>query len=171
MDISNLEVRLDKPYPEIENVVEDKYTVGILKNLVASKRGELSDILQYVYQAVVADGVDKEIGGLFEEIAIVEMMHLEMLMMAIAEFGGLPKYEDANGVPFNVTSINYTIKLKDMLEGNIYSETTGAEIYRQAGEKVKNESLKNLLNRIAEDEDHHANILKEILNNVKFLSI
>ena len=171
MNFDEIEVKINKPYPEIENAQDDIYTVSVLKNLATSKHGELGGVLQYIYQSVVADKVIKEIGAIFEEIGIVEMMHLDMLMHAITDFGGNPKYEDGQNAPFNVSGINYSIRLKEMLENNINEEEFAIRAYTQAIQKVNNPSLKKLLERILEDEERHLEIFKNLNNNVKFLSV
>lgn len=171
MNFGEIEVKINKPYPEIENAKEDFQTVAILKNLATSRYGELNGVLQYIYQSVIADQVDEDIASVFEEIGVVEMMHLDMLMHAIVDFGGNPKYEDAQGTPYNVSNVNYSTKLKDMLEGNIKGEQMAIQNYTQAISKVKNESLRRLLERILEDEERHLEIFKSVRNNVKFLSI
>lgn len=171
MNFDEIEVKINKPYPEIVNAKEDLSTVAILKNLATSRHSELSAVLQYIYQSVVADKVMSDIGAIFEEIGIVEMMHLDMLMHAIVEFGGIPKYEDTQGNMFNVSGINYTIKLKDMLDNNIAEEKIAIETYKQAINKLKNESLKRLIERFIEDEERHLEIFKKIRNNVTFLSV
>lgn len=171
MQFENVEVKLDLPYPEIIDAVSDYNTVAILKNLATSVKGELNGVLQYIYQSVVANKYNNEIAEIFEEIGIVEMMHLDMLMNAIVEFGGIPKYEDSNGNPFNMSNINYSLKLKDMLQTNIKDEQMALEAYTKAIAKVQNKSLKELLERIVLDEKHHLEIFKNILNNVTFMSI
>lgn len=171
MNFEDIIVKVDKPYPEIVGATEDYATVAVLKNLANSKIGELNGVLQYIYQSVIADRVNAEIASIFEEIGIVEMMHLSMLMHAITDFGGIPKYEDANGVPFNVSSLNYSVKLIDMLKNNIKGEQFAIENYKQATNKIKNQSLKELLNRFILDEEHHLEIFKQILNNVEFMSV
>ena len=88
----DIDVKINKPYPEIAGAKENMHTVAVLKNLATSKTGELGGILQYIYQSVIADKSNPEIAGIFEEIGIVEMMHLDMLMHAIVAFGGIPKY-------------------------------------------------------------------------------
>ena len=171
MNLDNIEVRIDKPYPELINVIDDKQTVCILKNLATSRMSELSAVLQYTYQAVISDRANQDIAKVLEEISIVEMMHLEMLMHAITEFGGNPKYEDCQGVPFNVSQINYSIKLKDILESNIRAEQFAIDEYKAAINKVNNESLKSLFRRIIQDEELHIKVFKYVKNNVEFLSI
>lgn len=171
MNFGEIEVRVNKPYPEIENAQEDFVTVNILKNLANSRVGEMPAASQYVFQSVVADKTNEEIASVFEEIGVVEMMHLDMLMHAISDFGGVPKYEDANGNFFNAGTLNYTMKLKEMLDNNIRAETVAIENYEMAINRVKNQSLKDLFMRIIEDEKRHIEIFKKIRDNVQFMSV
>ncbi len=171
MNLDEIEVKIDKPYPEIINAKEDYKTVAVLKDLAMSRSGELSGILQYTYQSVISHNIMEDIAEIFEEIGIVEMMHFDMLMHAISDFGGVPTYEDSQGGVFNAKYINYNMKLKDILENNIQAEKNAIEKYNQAIQLVSNESLKNLLTRIVQDEKRHLEIFKQILNNVRFLSI
>lgn len=171
MNIEDIEVKINKPYPEIVDAKEDMSTVAILKNLASSRVGELGGVLQYIYQSVIADKTNEDIAAIFEEIGIVEMMHLDMLMHAIVSFGGVPKYEDAQGNYFNSAHINYSMKLKEMLENNIKAETIAIENYQMASSRVDNKSLKDLLNRIIEDEERHKEIFKRIQDNVTFMSV
>ena len=171
MNLDNIRVRVDKDYPEIVGASDCKKTVNILKNLATSRHGELTAILQYTYQSVVADKFMDNISDILEEISIVEMMHLEMLMHAIVDFGGQPKYEDGQGQVFNSLNINYSMKLKEMLDNNINAEMMAIEQYRHAIDMVSNASLKNLFARIIEDENRHIEVFKEIRDSVTFLSI
>ena len=171
MNFEDIKVRIDSPYPEIINAKEDYDTVVILKNLASGRSGELKAVLQYVYQSVIADKTNNDIASIFEEIGIVEMMHLDMLMHAITDFGGNPKYEDGQGNMFNTGCINYSIKLKDMLDENIKAEQVAIEQYTMAISRLSNESLKRLLSRIIEDEIRHIEIFKTIRDNVRFLSV
>jgi len=99
------------------------------------------------------------------------MLHLDMLMHAISLFGGIPKYEDSQGNFFNTANLNYSMKLRDMLENNIRAESIAIENYEMAINKVKNQSLKDLLRRIIEDEMRHLEVFKQIRDNVQFMSI
>ena len=113
----------------------------------------------------------EEIASIFEEIGIVEMMHLDMLMHAITEFGGSPEYNDSQRNSFNSNFVNYTTKLSEMLENNIQGESLAIENYKQAIMRVDNESLKQLFARIIEDEEQHIKVFKKIRDSVRFLSI
>jgi len=171
MNFQDIEVKVNREYPEIVDASTDRETVTILKNLATSKTGELGGVLQYIYQSVISNKINEDISSIFEEIGIVEMMHLDLLMNAITDFGGIPKYEDAMGNPFNVSGLNYSLKLKDMLEKNIKDEQMAIMDYARAAERVKNPSLKALLERIKLDEERHLEIFKKILNNVTFMSV
>lgn len=171
MDFKDIVVKVDKPYPEIVNAQDDVNTVAILKNLANGRVGETPAVMQYIYQSVVADKTNDEIGEIFEEIGVVEMIHLDMLMHAITMFGGVPKYEDGRSNFFNTSNLQYSIKLKDMLENNIRAETASIENYQMAINNVSNQSLKDLFERIIEDEKRHLSIFKQIKDSVEFMSI
>ncbi len=171
MNFRDVEVKIKKPYPEITNSQDDLQTVAVLKNLAFSRVGELAGVLQYIYQSVIADKTHEDIAEIFEEIGVVEMIHLDMLMHAISLFGGNPKYEDAQGNNFNTSNMNYSMKLREMLDNNIRAESVAIENYNMAIQKVKNQSLKDLFARIIEDETRHIEIFKQIRDNVEFMSI
>ena len=171
MNFENIKVKIDKPYPHITNANDNPQVVGILKNLANTRSGELRAVLQYVYQSVVADSVEEEIASIFEEIGINEMMHLDMLMHAITEFGGTPEYNDSQRNAFNSGFVNYTTKLSEMLDNNIQGESLAIENYKQAIMRVENQSLKDLFARIIEDEEQHIRVFKKIRDSVRFLSI
>ncbi|MBR6778541.1 MAG: manganese catalase family protein [Clostridia bacterium] len=171
MNLEDVVVKANSPYPQIENAIEDKTTVMILKNLLSARSGEVNGVMQYLYQSEVANKTNSEIADVFEEISIVEMMHLKLLMDAIIKFGGNPKFEDAQGNMFNAGYVNYSNKLRDMLESNIFAESKAIENYEEAIKRVSNESLKKLLARIIEDEELHIKVFKKIRDNVEFLSI
>ena len=171
MNFDDMDIKVNKPYPEIVDAKEDMNTVAILKNLANSRVGEMTAVLTYIYQSVIADKTKEKIAGIFEEIGIVEMLHLDMLMHAITMFGGVPKYEDSQGNFFNTANLNYSMKLKDMLDNNIKSEQVAIENYRMAISRVKNQCLRDLFERIVEDEQRHIEIFKQIRDGVQFMSI
>ena len=171
MEFDDIELRVKQPYPKIEGAVDDPQTVAILKDLANGRDGELCAILTYNFQSTIADKTNEDIGEIFEEIAIVEMHHLGLLMHAICDFGGTPKYDTGNGAPFNTNSVNYSTKLKDMLEIDIREEQGAIASYNNAIKMVKNQSLKDLFARIILDEQKHIEALKQVRAQVQFLSV
>lgn len=171
MEILDVDLKVKQPYPQIEGAVDDPQTVAIIKDLATGRDGELCAVLTYIFQSTIADKTNDDIGEIFEEIAIVEMHHLGLLMHAICDFGGTPKYEAGNGAPFNANSVNYNTKLKDILEIDIREEQGAIASYNQAIKMVKNQSLKDLFARIILDEQKHIEALKQIRAKVQFLSV
>ena len=171
MNFEDIKVKIDKPYPEITNAKDDPQTVAVIKNQANTRGGELRAILQYTFQSVIADNVEEEIASIFEEIGIVEMMHLDMLMHAITDFGGIPEYTDSQRNSFNANYVNYTTNLNEMLDNNIQGESLAIENYKQAIKMVSNQSLKDLFARIIEDEEQHIKVFKKIRDSVRFLSV
>ncbi len=171
MNLNEISLKVNSPYPEIVDANPCKTTVGVLKDLINSRGGELNSVLQFIYQSTIADSTNAELGELFEEIAITDMNHIGLLMHAVVDFGGNPKYEDANGVPFNSNCVKYLTKLKDMLDYNITMLKESIENYHQAINYVNNQSLKNLLTRLVEDKHKQLEALTYIKNTVKFMSV
>ncbi len=171
MGFENIELRVKQPYPQIEGATDDLQTVAVLKDLANGRDGELCAILTYIFQSTIADKTNDDIGKIFEEIAIVEMCHLGLLMHAICDFGGTPKYEISSGAPFNINNVNYNTKLKDILDIDIREEQGAIANYTQAIKMVKNQSLKDLFARIILDEQKHIDALKQVRAQVQFLSV
>lgn len=171
MELNNIQIRATGLYPEIVGADNNPQTVQILKDLLSSRDGEVAAIMQYMYQSRIANKIDTNIAGLLEEIAVVEMEHMELLMDAIIAFGGTPKYENSRGQMYNAGYINYSTKLKEMLDANIADEQKGVADYELAQKLVTNQSLKQLLIRISQDEQMHLNTFKMLRDTVKFLSI
>ena len=124
-----------------------------------------------MYQSVVADKVNPEIGEIFEELSVIKTTHLDMLMHAITEFGGNPKFEDGQNAMFNCGYVFYSQKLKEMLEFDMLCCNQTIENLKLVISSVKCESLIQLLSRLLEDEQMHQSVLKKIFNSVQFLSI
>lgn len=170
MDLSGFKVKIDEPYVEIIDAKPCPKTVGVLKNLVSGTDGEIRALLQYFYQSRISKKLEREISKVLEEISVSEMRHAKLLSSAIVDFGGEPKYETAQGQYFSASVVNYTTKLREMLEGNMRGEQRAIDNYTQAIGRVENESLKKLFAQIIEDEKLHLKIFSYILDNVKFMS-
>jgi len=171
MEIGNMQIRAYSSYPQITNASNNPRIVNILKDLLSSRDGEIEEVLKYFYQSRIARQVDIEISDLLEEISIVEMEHSQLLMDSIIAFGGALKYDNGKGQIFNGNYINYSSNLKNILDININSEQQSIKNYLHAQQMVTNQSLKDLIGRIIEDEQIHLNIFKNLKNTVNFLSI
>lgn len=171
MNLKDLKVRADAPYPEITNAEKSPKTVAVLKNQMSGADGELRAILQYFYQSSLLNEIEPEISDILEEISVTEMTHMELLSHAIVSFGGEPKYENGNGQFFSTNQVNYISKLKDALDANIAGEEKAISNYINAIAQVENESLKQLFARIIEDEKLHIKVFNYLKDTVRFLSV
>lgn len=171
MEIRNIQIRANSTYPEIVNATNDPRVVMMLKDLLSSREGEIEGLMQYFYQSRIAKNIEPDIAEVLEEISIVEMEHMQLIMDAIVAFGGIPKYDNSRGQMFNASYVNYATKLKDMLDANIIGEEQAINDYIKTQKSVNNQSLKNLLGRIIEDEQLHLTAFKTLRNSVSFLSL
>ena len=155
-----------REYPEIVDAHPNEYYVRLLYNLRSSCESELTAILQYLFQHNVLENCNKELAHIIEEISIVEMHHMELLGEAIVAFGGKPCYINSQGENFNSCCVAYFTDVRQILEKNIMDEENAIKAYRQTASCVQNESLRDLLLTIAEDECVHAKIFKELLEDL-----
>ncbi len=171
MDFGSINLKDASPYPEINSATDCPRTCAILSDLISAQGGEVSLVMQFTFQSAVADKINADLGQFFEEAGIMNMHHIGLLMHAICSFGGMPKFEDGNSMPYTANYINYNSKLKDMLNNDITATTNSINNYNHAIKLVKNDSLKNLLARIVKDKQKQLNALNTILNNVNFYSV
>jgi len=148
------------PYPEVTGV-PDPATVALLKEDYAGAGGEITAILQYVYQQGRLDD-DPALANAILQIAIVEMMHLDMLGDAIVALGGKPSFDDGHFY-WDASKVDYAQDLKGMLQANIAAEKNAIETYEKHSALTENESVKALLARIAQDEQLHLQFFTEQL--------
>lgn len=170
MDFNNITLSPKTPYPTIAPV-EDFVAVNLLKNLISARTGVLTAGLQFQFQAAVAEKVMQEVAKLFEEAAILKATHLTLLTNAVADYGGVPVFEDAQKVPFSASYINYSTKLKDMLSANIRLQTAIINNLNYAISATKNDELKALLSRLKQDDSHLLAAFKQISTTIQFLSV
>lgn len=158
--------QVDKPYPEIVGATLSPETVAILRNLYASRISEFTAIASYSYQSRVIGEHNPEITKLLEGVAVTEMRHLELLGEAIVEFGGDPVYANSRGQFWSGIFVDRDKNVCKILKNNIRGETGAVAEYSMAATRVKNQSLANLLLRIAEDEQHHKELFEKALDGL-----
>jgi bacterioferritin len=168
MEIKDLPYSTGEGFPKIVVDTPDKNTVALLKNLYASCGSETTAILQYIYQSYVVAPKEKEIADILSKIAMTEMHHHEELGRAIVAFGGVPFYTSSQGIPFSARCVYDGTNLKQMLLANINAEAQAIESYNNAIKKVNNESLKQFLTRIVNDEESHKKTFECLLEYVSF---
>ncbi|MDF2567845.1 MAG: Ferritin Dps family protein [Oscillospiraceae bacterium] len=170
MDHDNLnlnEFRSSEPYPPIEGIYPDPGCGAIILHDYSGLISELTAILSYRYQHIIVRVKYPKIAGILSGISIVEMTHLEMLGKTILKLGVDPMFrmiqQDQN-VFWNAGTnyLGYDKSLKNILRGAIEGETKAAAQYRAHAEEMSNPCVRDILLRIALDEDVHRKILTQL---------
>lgn len=159
-DITPISRRL---YTPITNADTNCQTVRILKRLLSGKDGEISGIFTYFYQHLITNTQNPNLARALEEISIEEMLHAELLGKTIIAFGGNPRFS-SDGMFWSTRRVNYNTNQNQFLKGNILAEENAILAYQNAISRITNQSLKQLLGEIIEDERKHIEILKTFLN-------
>ncbi|MGE5397936.1 MAG: ferritin-like domain-containing protein [Chitinophagales bacterium] len=152
------------PYPEVRVERLQPYYARLLMEDHAGLVSELSAITQYLYHHHLLESKYPDVADLLECIAVVEMTHMELLGTAIVKLGGKPKYSSPKFF-FNKwwqgSFVYYGCKICDMLDMDIKSEYDAIAQYKKHIQKIDDSYIKQLLNRIIRDEEHHIKLLKE----------
>jgi bacterioferritin len=149
------------PYPEVTGA-PDPMTVAMLKDSYAGAHGELTSITTYIYQNGRSVSNDAFANAVLQ-IAICEMMHLDMLGDAITALGGNASFDDGHYY-WNASYTNYGSTMKEMLSADIAAERTAIANYKKQISLTHNHSVKELLARIIKDEELHLKFFSETLD-------
>ena len=151
------------PYPDIKVEKENIEYAKLLMYPYASMVSEDTATHLYMYQSFI---LDDNIGKILENIAIVEMHHLEMLAKTINLLGLKPEYK-SNDIPWTSNYVNYNSNLKDILKINIEAETLAIKNYQNLIKVINDKYIKKMLERIIVDEEIHLKIFNDLYNENK----
>lgn len=149
------------PYPTVSGVINQRET-GWLYDLYAGRFSELSAICAYEYQSVFSQNNEKVL-YILNGIAKVEMLHLKLFAHALFNFGNDPVFSRRYNF-FSGSYVNYQKNMIDFLQEDIQAEEQTIKNYKEFARYTQNESLCELLSRIALDEELHVNLLTECFN-------
>lgn len=161
-----MELKVEEKYPSLNDITEDTQTLRAISPAYAGKRGEMTAVLQYVYQAIFLDanGMQEE-SKLLLSIAVNEMHHLEILGTMITKLGAPPVYTACPPYPvgfYCASNVNYAKQLRAMICADIAGEETAIEDYTRMLTVVKGPVFE-VIARIIEDEKLHLKTLGELL--------
>ena len=169
-----MKVKLDIPYPEVKVEEKNPYYADILSEDYAGRVSETTATFLYSYQHFNTFDSNEEFSKIIEEIAIVEMKHLEMLGKTIKLLGKEPIYKTCEAsrgdcIMWTASNVDYSTRLKEMLEIDIAAETTAIKTYENHKRLINDKYIKKMLDRIILDEKRHLEIFnmiyKELLNS------
>lgn len=167
-----MKVKLDIPYPEVRVEEKNPYYADLLSEDYAGRSSETTATLLYSYQHFNTFDSNEEFSKIIEKIAIVEMKHLEMLGKTIKLLGKEPIYKTCEAsrgdcVMWSASNIDYSTRLKEMLEVDIREESKAIKIYESHKKLIKDKYIKNMLDRIILDEKRHLEIFKSLYEGLK----
>ena len=164
-NIKNQEINVNlctnyAPYPKVTGA-HCPNTVKLLKEDYAGVVSELTAITQYIFQENSLDDYPSFQKSLLK-IAIQEMKHLDLLGEAIETLGGSPRFDD--GEYYWVSSnVDYSTGIKNIVLADIKAEKAAIENYTKHAQIIENKSVKDLINRIIEDEKLHLEFYENVL--------
>lgn len=149
----------EKPYPEIKVEKKNREYAKLLLEDYAGYRSEDMAIHLYLYQSFILNERTKELAETLKNISKVEMHHLDMLGETIKLLGLNPVYasisEDDFQIPWTSATVDYTTDLKNMLSFDIERERSAIDIYERHKNLIDDKYIKNIIDRIIEDEKIH----------------
>lgn len=159
---------VDLPYPDIDDIKEDKLTARIISPAYAQQKSEMTAVLQYSYQYIVLEKQGyKDFADTIEEISIAEMLHLEILGKMLIKLGVNPiytAYPPARFNYYNTSYVTYSTCVEKILLDDIRAEQNAIRDYKNMLTKLNNDKVSAVISRIILDEELHLAKFKEMYN-------
>ena len=156
------------PYPPTDVCFETELTFA--RALIPSLLGELQTVSDYIYQSIILEKEYPELSKTLEGIAIVEMRHYKMLSQLIYALGLDPHINNRiRTLPLGIlyeNDENVLCKIKKTLLQNISEEDSAKEEYRKLANCSHDSKIAKILERIADDEELHAEIFSKTLHKL-----
>lgn len=154
------------PYPPVQISAPNRLYAELLLEDYAGVVSEVTAINQYLHHYFVLEGINDEVAELEECISLVEMHHMELLAETIRLLGVDPRYRvfrNNQEIYWNASYVYYGYALCDRLAADIASEWAAIAAYRDHQQKIGDPYIKELLERIIQDEYHHIRLFNEVM--------
>lgn len=159
-----------KTFPSLSGITEDIQTLRLIAPAYAGREGELTAVLQYVYQSIMFGKLGKtQTSEKVLKIAVNEMHHLEVLGKMIAQLGAPPIYTACPPYPvgyYSASCVNYTKLPRQMICADICAEENAISQYERMLLRVRNSAVAQVLAAILQDEREHLQTFNEILSEL-----
>lgn len=159
-------VTASAPYPEVRIEKPNRAYARILMQDIASTRGEMTAIYQYLYQSWILEDGFEELAQTLFRITKVEMHHLQVIGELIFLLGGDPRCFSPMGnsfYPWNGNMLNYSRSVKRILADNAALEQSAVDSYTAQAMVIEDNYVSAILNRFALDEEIHKHIFEDFL--------
>ncbi len=147
------------PYPKPEGALTLQ-DARILADNLGARASETTAIFQYIFQHGMIDPTIPQLADDLRGIAIAEMHHYDLLSEALVACGAVP-YVGGKACFWSGSYVNYVRAPLAAVRADIAAEKQAIADYRRSILRLRNESLKALLERIIEDEEEHIRILSD----------
>lgn len=157
-------VSLPEPYP-VPRVHNENYSYALLLiEDYAGAVGELTAVNQYIFHYLTMQDCHFSIAKLARQVALVEMRHFELLGKTIRLLGKLPiiQCNQRRTVNFwNSKFVYYGNTAYDKLSADIKHEEQAIRNYNKHRRQIEDPFIRELLDRIILDEEHHLRLFSE----------
>ena len=144
----------------------DLQALRALSPAYAGRNGELTAILQYVYQGILLSGCGKEKEAKqLIRISVEEMHHLEKIGGLLVKLGVPPVFTACPPYPvayYSASNMDYSRPIAQMLAADIRAEQEAIACYTRILDAVQNEEVRAVIAPIRADEERHLAILREM---------
>ena len=155
---------VDLPYPSLDGIECDIASAEIIYGAYSGLKGEITAILTYSYEHIMFKEVCAEIAETLMGIGLAEMQHLDILGTILKKSGALPTYSTSlyYGAYYDASFVPVSYTPEKMILDAISGELSAIRDYERMIEKLENEKIAAVLERIVLDEKLHLSVLKEI---------
>ena len=144
----------------------DLQALRALSPAYAGRNGELTAILQYVYQSILLDGCGKtNEAKQLVRIAVDEMHHLEKIGSLLVKLGVPPVFTACPPYPvayYSAANVDYSRPIAQMIAADIRGEQEAIACYTRALEAISDPEMRAVIEKIRGEEERHLANLKEM---------
>lgn len=165
-----MKFRLDIPYPLLENINPDKQVATMLLNHLGGLHSKMSSLSFYLYCSTITYQTSQELHNVFDYLCQVEMDHLKLFSKLVYLLQEDPRLWNYENELLQYWSAGYNIYPLDthlILEHAITLEKHMIELSLKHFHKIQQENIKNLLQRIIQEDKLHVELLEYYLNKLK----
>lgn len=147
-----------------KSISPNKYAENIFQNLFYE---EANAFLQSAFQSQVLLAHNISLGITLESISQADQSHFSILGKSITLLGGKPLLKTASQKFFSGRNICPYTNAQDILLEDITIKEKSVIAYKSAMLKIQTKPLKQILHQILLQEEHHLEILKNVIENFK----
>lgn len=156
-----------QPLPAVHIHPGDQADIPLLLEDYAGCDGELRAVLQYTYQAALLNQEHPALAKRLLQISIEEMHHLHAWADVLVQLHAEPRYWAASNNThqgyFTTSVVSYAADLPRMMMANIIGEKKAIASYQQNIRRMRNPSIRALLQSIIAQEKLHLAFFEDTL--------